>query len=71
MVHAGNPTLNKSDRAILASALRGMYQELLGLANSADGSGQYLFSGYQGGIRPFSELAAPGVVAYAGTRGSV
>lgn len=68
VVHAGNPTLNKSDRAILASALRGMYQELLGLANSADGSGQYLFSGYQGGIRPFSESAA-GVVAYNGDQG--
>ncbi|MBI5911028.1 MAG: flagellar hook-associated protein FlgL [Betaproteobacteria bacterium] len=68
VVHAGNPTLNKSDRAILASELRGMYQELLGLANSVDGSGQYLFSGYQGGIRPFSESAA-GVVAYNGDQG--
>lgn len=68
VVGAGNPTLNKSDRAILASALRGRYQELLGLANSTDGGGRYLFSGYQGGIRPFSE-SAPGVVAYAGDQG--
>jgi len=65
---AGNPTLNQSDRAAMAGALRGRYQELLGLANSTDGGGQYLFSGYQGGIRPFSELA-PGMVAYAGDQG--
>ncbi len=68
VIGAGNATLNKSDRAILASALRGRYQELLGLANSTDGSGQYLFSGYQGGIRPFSE-SAPGKVVYSGDQG--
>ncbi len=68
VVGAGNATLNQSDRAILASALRGRYQELLGLANGTDGSGQYLFSGYQGGIRPFSE-SAPGKVVYSGDQG--
>lgn len=68
VVNAGNPVLSPSDRASLANALRGDYQELLGLANSTDGSGQYLFSGYQGGIRPFSESAA-GTVAYNGDQG--
>ncbi len=68
VIQAGNATLTKSDRAVLASALRGRYQELLGLANSTDGTGQYLFSGYQGGIRPFSE-SAPGVVGYNGDQG--
>jgi len=67
-VNAGDATLNQSDRASLANALRGSYQDLLGLANSTDGSGQYIFSGYQGGIRPFSE-SAPGVVAYSGDQG--
>lgn len=67
-VNAGNATLNRSDRASLANALRGSYQDLLGLANSTDASGQYIFSGYQGGIRPFSE-SAPGVVAYKGDQG--
>ncbi|MBE0621528.1 MAG: flagellar hook-associated protein FlgL [Burkholderiales bacterium] len=67
-VQAGNAALNASDRSMLASALRGRYQELLGLANSTDGSGQYLFSGYQGGIRPFSE-SAPGNVVYSGDQG--
>jgi flagellar hook-associated protein 3 FlgL len=66
--NAGNATLNQSDRATLANELRGRYQELLGLANSTDGGGQYIFSGYQGGTRPFSE-SAPGVVTYAGDQG--
>ena len=67
-ISAGNPVLNRNDRTTLANELRGRYEELLGLANSTDGSGQYLFSGYQGGTRPFSELAA-GVVAYNGDEG--
>jgi flagellar hook-associated protein 3 FlgL len=67
-VSAGNPVLNRNDRAGLANELRGRYQELLALANSIDGGGQYLFSGYQGGIRPFTE-SAPGVVVYAGDQG--
>ena len=68
VIHAGDPTLSPSDRASLAGDLRNRYQELLGLANSTDGGGQYLFSGYQGGVRPFSE-SAPGVVVYNGDPG--
>ncbi len=67
-VNAGNATLNQSDRASLADALRGSYQDLLGLANSTDGGGQYMFSGYSGGIRPFSE-SSPGQVKYNGDQG--
>ena len=67
-VQAGDAALSQSDRASLAQALRGSYQDLLGLANTTDTSGQYLFSGYQGGIRPFSETA-PGAVLYNGDQG--
>ena len=67
-VNAGNGALNSSDRAILATDLSGRYQQLLGLANTIDGNGQYLFSGYQGGVRPFTEVA-PGTVAYNGDQG--
>jgi len=67
-INAGNPVLSANDRASLANELRGNYQELLGLANSTDGSGQYQFSGYQGGMRPFSESAS-GVVVYGGDQG--
>lgn len=67
-VSAGDPTLSQSDRATLANEVRGNYQNLLGLANTTDGSGQYLFSGYRGGVRPFSE-SAPGTVVYNGDQG--
>lgn len=67
-VNAGNPVLSQRDRASLANDLRGRYQELLGLANSVDGGGQYMFSGYQGGTRPFNE-SAPGTVVYNGDQG--
>jgi len=65
---AGNAALNNSDRATLATELRGRYQELLGLANSTDGNGQYLFSGFQGGTLPFTE-STPGTVVYNGDQG--
>jgi len=65
---AGNPILSNSDRGSLAAEVRGLYDELLGIANRTDGSGNYLFSGYQGTTRPFSE-SAPGVVSYAGDEG--
>jgi flagellar hook-associated protein 3 FlgL len=68
-IKAGNPILSNSDRTSLAAELRGLYDELLGVANRTDGNGSYLFSGYQGGTRPFSE-SAPGVVSYAGDEGS-
>ncbi|BAN35515.1 hypothetical protein SCD_n01694 [Sulfuricella denitrificans skB26] len=67
-VYAGNASLTSSDRAALATELRSNYQELLGLANSTDGNGQYMFSGYKGDTRPFGETA-PGVMAYSGDEG--
>lgn len=68
IVNAGNPALGDSGRAIIARDLRGSYQELLGLANSTDGQGNFLFSGYRTSTQPFSELA-PGDVQYAGDQG--
>lgn len=67
-VNAGNPTLDNSNLASLAADLRGRYQELLGIANSTDGNGQYMFSGYKGSTMPFAETS-PGVVKYSGDQG--
>lgn len=61
---AGNATLTDKSRAGLAADVQGRLQELLGLANSTDGAGSYLFSGGQGGIKPFVETA--GGVVYQG-----
>lgn len=66
-VNAGNPTLNNADRASLATELQDNYDQLLGLANSTDGNGQYLFSGFRGSTLPFSQ-GASGVV-YNGDQG--
>ena len=67
-VQVGNPALDNSNRASLATELRGRYAELLGLANSTDSNGQYLFSGYKGSTQPFTQTA-PGTVAYNGDQG--
>lgn len=65
---AGNAGYSQSDRRTLASELRGQYQQLIGLANSTDSSGQYLFAGYRSATAPFSQ-ASPGVVSYNGDQG--
>lgn len=67
VVYAGNGTLTNSDRQSIATELRGKYKELLGLANSKDGQGRYLFAGFQDGTAPFSDGAAG--VTYNGDQG--
>jgi flagellar hook-associated protein 3 FlgL len=67
-ITAGNPVLKNEDRVSLAAQVRGLYDELLGIANRTNGEGEYLFSGYKGTTKPFSE-SAPGIVAYAGDEG--
>jgi flagellar hook-associated protein 3 FlgL len=42
----------------IATDLRGRMQELLGLSNSSDGLGNFLFAGSQGKIQPFANTAA-------------
>ncbi|MBI5007591.1 MAG: flagellar hook-associated protein FlgL [Nitrosomonadales bacterium] len=63
-VDAGNGILNDTSRKSLATELQGRLQELLGLANSSDGAGNFLFSGSQGTVQPFVDTA--GGVAYQG-----
>lgn len=67
-VQAGGGALSDADRRSIATELRQRFDELLGLANATDGSGQYLFSGYMGDTKPFSGSVETGVV-YAGDEG--
>lgn len=67
-VNAGNSALSNADRASLATELRSRFDALLGLANSTDGTGEYIFSGYKGTTIPFSEVS-PGTVSYNGDQG--
>ena len=52
----------------MANSLNGQLQQLMGLANSTDGNGNYLFSGYQSSTQPFSTNSS-GVVVYNGDSG--
>jgi flagellar hook-associated protein 3 FlgL len=58
---AGGNSLSDTNRKALATDLQGRLNDLLGLANSTDGNGNYLYSGAQGSVQPFVNTAA-GVV---------
>lgn len=68
LVNAGNGTLSDNDRASLATALQGQYDQLVGLANADDGNGNYLFAGLKSGAAPFVTDAA-GNLTYQGDTG--
>lgn len=65
LVQAGNGTLNDAARQSIATEMRGVYEAMVGQANSTDGNGSYIFGGYQDGAAPFTRNDA-GDVAYAG-----
>lgn len=67
IVAAGDPTLSTGGRNAIASQLQASYSQLLSLANSQDGNGKYLFSGYQGNTAPFVDQ--PGGAVYVGDQG--
>jgi flagellar hook-associated protein 3 FlgL len=65
---AGNGALVDGDRASLAKELRGKFSALMGLANTQDGAGSYLFGGFREASEPF--VGTPGsAVAYNGDAG--
>lgn len=67
IVAAGNGTLGNAERGFIASELRGQLDQLIGLANSTDGNGNYLFSGFQSNTVPFARSG--NTVSYAGDSG--
>jgi len=56
-VNAGNAALSDTDRAAFATELQGRLDDLLGLANTADGAGGYLFAGFKSSTLPFTKTA--------------
>ncbi len=66
-VAAGNATYSQSERDAVATDLRSQFEALLAIANSQDGTGEYIFSGYKGDTRPFSGSLAG--VTYNGDQG--
>jgi flagellar hook-associated protein 3 FlgL len=67
IVTAGNAGYSDSDRAALATELEGRMADLLGSANTTDGTGTYLFSGYKTTTQPFTKT--PTGATYQGDQG--
>ena len=70
-ISAGNPNLSDANRAAMATTVRARMSELVGLANATDGTGKYLFAGYQTTTAPFVEQAVgtSPPVSYVGDQG--
>jgi flagellar hook-associated protein 3 FlgL len=68
-INAGNATYSNADRANLATALKGDFQQMLGYANTTDGLGNYAFAGYKSTTQPFTQNPTTGVVTYNGDQG--
>ncbi|MCB1926978.1 MAG: flagellar hook-associated protein FlgL [Rhodocyclaceae bacterium] len=54
VVAAGNGSFSQSERDAVAIDLRARFDALLSLANSQDGKGEYVFSGFKGDTQPFA-----------------
>jgi flagellar hook-associated protein 3 FlgL len=68
VIQASSDTLGASDREAIALEVDQMKKEILGLANSQDSNGSYLFSGYKTNTMPFVEDLS-GKISYKGDRG--
>jgi len=64
---ANNGTLDNTALQAIATELRSRVQQLMDIANSRDGNGEYLFSGYATQTQPFARNGA--TAAYAGDQG--
>ena len=63
-VQASNAPLSDGDRGQIAVELRQRLDQLVALANTRDGDGEFIFAGAQAGIRPFVNV--DGEIAYQG-----
>jgi len=63
-----NDPLGQENRDAIAAEIRQQLSELMSLSSRKDGSGEYLFSGYQGNTNPVVD-AGSGTFTYAGDQG--
>lgn len=68
VIAAGNGVLSDAERGFMATELRGRFDELLGLANTRDALGNYLFSGFQTATPAFVQTASGAL--YQGDQGN-
>jgi flagellar hook-associated protein 3 FlgL len=55
LIAAGNAAYGNDERKMLAGELRGILAQMVGLANSADGAGGFLFAGSREASAPFAQ----------------
>lgn len=68
MITAGNGALGKTDLSAISAEVKERLDQLSGLLNSQDASGEFLFSGFQGGTQPFQKNIS-GAYVYKGDEG--
>lgn len=66
-IAAGNASYDDKQRGYIATEFRSRLEELIGLANTRDGEGNYIFSGYKTASQPFAANSAG--AAYSGDQG--
>jgi len=69
MVTSGNGALSKTDLSAISAEVKERLEQLAGMLNSQDASGEYLFSGFQGGTQPFQKSIS-GSYEYKGDEGN-
>lgn len=69
VITAGNATYSNQDRQNVANTLKSDMTQLLGYANSTDGLGNYIYSGYKSTTQPFTQDPTTGAVTYHGDQG--
>lgn len=66
-----NATNSPSDRSAIAVEMEELNKQLIGLANTKNANGEYLFSGFKSATQPFSkDTANTGAYVYAGDANS-
>jgi len=57
LVGAGNGALSNLERGFKANELQGQLDALIGIANTQDASGKYMYGGFQTDVKPFTPTA--------------
>jgi len=69
VVQTGNAAAGDANRKVIADELRGLRQQLLGIANQQDANGDFLFAGQGGAAAPFVQVSEG--VEFRGVAGSL
>lgn len=69
VIRAGDGSLSNAERNYMAISLKGNLEEFVGLANTTDGMGGYVFAGFKSTTQPFT-FDAMGNIVYNGDQGA-